>query len=94
MCNGDSEVIGSWKILPMRLPRSARISGPSRGSFSMSVVAQDRSGSENRMRPVTLAVRGRMPMTAWLMTDFPEPDSPTSAVTLPGRMRKLARLTA
>ena len=37
VCSGDSEVIGSWKILPMRLPRSARISGPSRGSFRMSV---------------------------------------------------------
>ena len=46
------------------------------------------------MRPLTLAVRGRMPITAWLITDLPEPDSPTSAVTLPGRMRKLARLTA
>ena len=31
-------------------------------------------------------------MTAWLITDLPEPDSPTSAVTLPGRMRRLARL--
>ena len=31
-------------------------------------------------------------MTAWLMTDLPEPDSPTSAVTLPGRTRRLARL--
>ena len=29
-------------------------------------------------------------MTAWLITDLPEPDSPTSAVTLPGRMRRLA----
>ena len=33
-------------------------------------------------------------MTAWLMTDLPEPDSPTSAVTLPGRTRRLARRTA
>ena len=31
-------------------------------------------------------------MTAWLITDLPEPDSPTSAVTLPGRMRRLAPL--
>ncbi len=33
-------------------------------------------------------------MIAWLITDLPEPDSPTSAVTLPGRTRKLALLTA
>ena len=33
-------------------------------------------------------------MIAWAMTDLPEPDSPTSAVTFPGRTRKLAPLTA
>ena len=94
VCSGDSEVIGSWKILPMRLPRMARISAQSGGSFKMSVVTPGRLGSENRILPVTFADRGRMPITAWLMTDLPEPDSPTSAVTLPGRMRRLARLTA
>ena len=56
--------------------------------------AQDASDRRTGCCPVTLAERGRMPMTAWLMTDLPEPDSPTSAVTLPGRMRRLARLTA
>ena len=38
VCSGDSEVIGSWKILPMRLPRNALISGPSRGICRMSAV--------------------------------------------------------
>ena len=29
-------------------------------------------------------------MIVWAMTDLPEPDSPTSAVTFPGSTRKLA----
>ena len=33
-------------------------------------------------------------MIVWAITDLPEPDSPTSAVTLPGLIRKLADLTA
>jgi hypothetical protein len=35
-----------------------------------------------------------MPITAWLIADFPDPDSPTSAVTLPGKILKFALLTA
>jgi hypothetical protein len=33
-------------------------------------------------------------MIAWLITDLPEPDSPTMATVEPGRTRKLAPLTA
>ena len=51
VCSGDSEVIGSWKILPMRLPRSARISAPSRGSRRDRSVVLPSAGSVNRMRP-------------------------------------------
>jgi hypothetical protein len=94
VCNGDSEVIGSWKILPMRLPRRLRISRPSRGMARRSTGCSPWAGSQNRMRPPQLADFGRMPITAWLITDFPEPLSPTSAVTLPGRTRRLALRTA
>ena len=42
-------------------------------------------GSSNRMEPEEMvAVRGSRPMTAWLHTDLPEPDSPTSASVPPG----------
>ena len=34
------------------------------------------------------AVRGSRPMIAWLQTDLPEPNSPTSASVPPGGMRK------
>ena len=57
--SGDSDVIGSWKILPMRRPRSDLISWPSRGISRMSAVLPGVSGSENRMRPRTWAVLGK-----------------------------------
>ncbi len=42
-------------------------------------------GSLNRMEPEEMvAVRGSRPMMAWLHTDLPEPDSPTSASVPPG----------
>ena len=35
-----------------------------------------------------VAVRGSRPMMAWLHTDLPEPDSPTSASVPPGGRRE------
>ena len=35
-----------------------------------------------------VAVRGSRPMIAWLQTDLPEPDSPTSASVPPGGNRE------
>ncbi len=93
--SGDSEVIGSWKMIEMRPPRIERISGPLTGRAAMSVVMPGWRGSLNRMRPWAMRpTRGRMPMIAWLITDLPEPDSPTMATVEAGRMRKFAPLTA
>ena len=93
--SGDSEVIGSWKIMAMRLPRNLRMSSLSRGNCAISITCPGVRGSLNRIFPrVMLPERGRMPMIVWAITDLPEPDSPTSAVTLPGLIRKLADLTA
>ena len=40
--------------------------------------------SENMMDPPRIrAVRGRIPMMAWEMTDLPDPDSPTRATVRP-----------
>ena len=41
-----------------------------------------------------VAVRGSRPMIAWLQTDLPEPDSPTSARVPPGGMEKETLSTA
>ncbi len=73
---GFSDVIGSWKIMARRLPRSWLSSFTFMPSSSMPLNFTD---------PVTLAVRGSRPMTASDVTDLPEPDSPTTARTSPGR---------
>ena len=72
--SGFSAVIGSWKIIAIRLPRSPRIS---RSDFAVS------SSPPKRMRPVvTAASTSRSTDSA--VTDLPEPDSPTSANFSPG----------
>ena len=82
---GESEDIGSWKIMPMRPPRSALISGPSRRRLAMSTGAPWVRGSANMIRPPrTSPLRGRRPITHWEMTVLPDPDSPTSANRFPG----------
>ncbi len=81
--------------MAMRPPRSARISGPLGNSSSIRVASPCVSGSLKVTEPPVMdPTFGRMPMMAWPMTDLPEPDSPTSAVTLPGWIRKLAPRTA
>src|SRR5438093_8265719 len=85
--NGLSEVIGSWKIIPMRLPRSARI------SFSE---------SDNRLRPLKITSPPTMRpgglgisrMIDRLVTDFPDPDSPTMPSVSPRCRSKLTPSTA
>lgn len=60
----------------------------------MSIVAPSLPGSAKVIEPPVIEpLRGRMPMTAWEMTDLPEPDSPTRATTEPGLMRKSTPLT-
>ena len=67
---GSSAVIGSWKIIAMRLPRMRRISDS--GNLS-------RSFPRKRMRPPAidpggLGIRRRIESA---VTDLPQPDSPT-----------------
>ena len=68
--NGLSDVIGSWKIMPMRLPRTARISS----SVSVSRLRPSNITSPLTMRPGGV---GMSRMIDRLVTDLPDPDSPT-----------------
>ena len=72
---GFSEVIGSWKIMLISLPRMARISRSD--SFSRSLPSK-------RMLPAILpggsGISRRMDMA---VTDLPQPDSPTIASVSP-----------
>ena len=64
---GSNAVMGSWKTMDMRSPRSAR---RSRSGIPTS------STPSNRIEPVTSACSGSRPMTASAVTDLPEPDCP------------------
>ncbi|MNT79009.1 hypothetical protein D3C72_2183050 [compost metagenome] len=68
--SGFSAVIGSWKIMAMRLPRS--VCSSSRPACVMSRPA-------SRIWPLSRVSTplGNKPMTALDVTDLPEPDSPT-----------------
>ena len=80
--SGESEVIGSWKMIDTAPPRSRRIRRLSGSSAAMST-----SGKPSRRRWMEpermVAARGRMPMIACAVTDLPEPDSPTRATVRP-----------
>ena len=82
---GFSAVIGSWKIMAMSLPRIFR------KSFGSAPI---NSLPSKVTLPVTTADLGSSPMMASEVTDFPEPDSPTTASTSPGRTSKLVPRTA
>jgi hypothetical protein len=74
---GLSDVIGSWKIIEISLPRSARIPASSIASRSL---------SSNRSFPETIlpggdAISRRMDSAVTLL---PHPDSPTTASVSPG----------
>jgi hypothetical protein len=76
VCSGLSEVIGSWKMIEMSLPRISRI------SLSAAVSS---SRPRKRMLPEGCEALGygssfRIDKA---LTDFPEPDSPTSATHSP-----------
>ena len=70
LMTGLSAVIGSWKIIDMRVQRSAR------RRFAL---ACSRSSPSSRMRPATGVSwpLGKRPMMLCAVTDLPEPDSPT-----------------
>ena len=82
VCSGESEVIGSWKMIETAPPRSRRIRRLSGSSAAMST--SGRPSRRRRIEPERMAAaRGRMPMTACAVTDLPDPDSPTSATVRP-----------
>ena len=84
---GLSEVIGSWKIIEMRLPRSSRIAWT--GSAS-------RSRPSNRISPPSTRPGGcgTNPMIESAVTLLPQPDSPTMPSVRPARTAKLTPSTA
>ena len=75
-------VMGSWKIMPSSLPRNARFSH----SGISSRFTRRPSRRTNHASPSTCAceVLACRPMSVRLVTDLPEPDSPTSASVSPG----------
>src|SRR3954453_6085108 len=84
---GFNEVIGSWKIIAISLPRmSSRL-------LSGSVA---RSKPSKRTEPPTIFAGGcgRSPMIERAVTDLPQPDSPTTPSVLPFSTSKLTPSTA
>ena len=79
-------VIGSWKIIATSLPRSARM----RGSGSASRSSRSPARSTNQASPLTrvAALRGKRRISVRLVTDLPEPDSPTMRRGLAGADRE------
>jgi hypothetical protein len=81
---GFSDVIGSWKIIAISAPRMSRSIAASAAARSTLVPP----GRANAMRPETM----RPPpcstsrITDSAVTDFPEPDSPTTAIVSPSAM--------
>ena len=68
--SGLSAVIGSWKIMAMRLPRRRRISAGEASWIS--------SPSSTILPPPSDSGRRSRPMTASAVMLLPQPDSPTS----------------
>ena len=80
-------VIGSWKIMEMRLPRTLRIAASE--SFSRSVVP--RRTAPPTMRPGGSGISRRIESD---VTVLPQPDSPTMATVLPRGMENETSSTA
>ncbi len=75
---GLSEVIGSWKIMPISRPRTRRISSSDRAR---------RLRPLKRISPATMRPAGAdtRRITESALTDLPQPDSPTRATVSPLR---------
>ncbi len=84
---GLSEVIGSWKIIAMRLPRRARISS----GVSVARSLPSKRTVPALMRPWPL---GSRPMMDSEVTLLPQPDSPTMPSVRPAATEKLTPSTA
>src|SRR5215469_15084996 len=84
---GLSDVIGSWKIIEIWLPRRSRISAG---------LSFRRSMPSNRISPEAIRPGGRgiNPMIESAVTLLPQPDSPTMPSVRPGLSEKLTPSTA
>ncbi len=83
---GLSAVIGSWKIIDIRVQRSSRsLASPAASRFSP---------SSRTTPPLARNSGGSNPITDWAITDFPEPDSPTRQTISPAATSKLTSSTA
>ena len=81
VCTGESELIGSWKIMPMRPPRIARTALP-RGSSAVRSISSPAAGRKRTCPSFMTPGRGTMFRMVRAVTDLPDPDSPTMAVVL------------
>src|SRR5262249_31801902 len=84
---GLSEVIGSWKIIEILLPRSSR---------SCAAGRPRRSVPSNRTAPPAMRPGGwgTRPMMLWAVTLLPQPLSPTTPRVRPAKSVKLTPSTA
>src|ERR1041384_4080104 len=83
---GFNDVIGSWKIIAISLPRILR------SSLSRSV-SRSRP-PKSVVPPVTRPARGRMPSSESAVTLLPQPDSPTMPSVSPAATSNEMPLTA
>ena len=84
VCRGESDVIGSWKIIEIRPPRISRMAAPAGSRAAMSTPRASSGSARKRISPPLIrATAGRIPITDWEITDLPDPDSPTSATVFP-----------
>ena len=96
MSTGLSEVIGSWKIIEISLPRTARISRSDKSSRSR----PSKRTLPDTMRPggdainrkieseVTLLPQPDSPTIASVSPVYTENDTPSTARTTPSRVKK------
>ena len=83
---GFRAVIGSWKIMAMRVPRRSR----SRARLALSTFSPAR-----RISPALgMSSRGNRPITACDVTLLPEPDSPTTHKISPAATENVISETA
>ena len=81
LCTGFSDVIGSWKIIAMSLPRTSRRRDARR-------LQQILAAEERRAPRSSRSVLGFSPMIVRQVTLLPEPDSPTMPSVLPSLDRE------
>ena len=81
LCTGFSEVIGSWKIIAMSLPRISR-----RREFER--LQQVLAAEERAPLARSPSCLGFSPMIVRHVTLLPEPDSPTMPSVLPSLDRE------